>query len=152
VSVRGGYDPQSDAEALRRETVRREITRRAGYKAAGPLDFDDARVLRAAESLYLERIGKRANLQALRDAAPRYGRALVDLLAYVLPEDAVSPEHLARERAEAVRGALLKQGVEPRRVVLEAPAEQTSGHDGVATVIALEAGEGKATAGGSARR
>jgi hypothetical protein len=137
VTVRGGYDPERDAEALRRETVRREITRRAGYKAAGPLDFEDQRTLRAAETLYLERIGKRANLQALRDAAPRYGRALVDLLAYVMPDDAVSAERLASERAEAVRTALLKRGVEPARVALEAPAQQAASQDGVATAIAL---------------
>ena len=151
VIVRGGYDPARDAEALRRETVRGEIMRRAGYTSAGPLDFDDARTLRAAESLYLERIGKRANLQALRDAAPRYGRALVDLLAYVMPEDAVSPERLARERGEAVRAALLKHGIEPARVALEAPSEQVAAQEGVATVIALEGSAGTAAAGGSVR-
>jgi hypothetical protein len=152
VTVRGGYDPERDAAALRTRAVRQEIARRAGYRTAGPLDFGDMKILHAAENLYLKRIGNRLELQALRSGmqdSQHYGRALIEQLAAQVALDAAAPEALARTRAETVRASLVEQGVDPSRVALEAPAASTAAKEGVATQLALTSGPGDAAAGAS---
>jgi hypothetical protein len=144
VAVQGGYDPQADVEALRRDTARRAIAQRAGVEGKGPLDFGDPRVLQAAERLYLERVGNRLEMLALRDAQPRYGRALLDKLAAVLQADPQSAQTLARARAETVRAALLAHGVDSARVRLEAPDRREAGKEGVPTVLAVDTGRSAA--------
>jgi hypothetical protein len=151
VTVRGSYDPERDPAALRRALARRDIARRAGYTSEGPLDFTDTKTLRAAEALYLERIGSRADLRALREREPRYGRALLELLAYTLPEDAGDAQMLARERAEAVREALVERGVDAARVSLEPPAPEKNAEGGVPTQLSLSAHPGTAAAGATRR-
>jgi hypothetical protein len=153
VRVRGGYDPERDPGALRVQVVRREILKRAGYKAEGPLDFSDPKVLHAAENLYLERVGNRLELQALRDREAQYGRALIDQLAAVKTVDPTTAETLARARAEMVRAALLEHGVEPSRVALEPPAAEAAEKEGVPTQLSLttESPRGEASVGGSRR-
>jgi hypothetical protein len=145
VRVRAAYDPDKDAAALRATAARGEISRRAGYASKGPLDFTDQKVLVAAEKLYLERVGNRLELQALRDSSPQYGRALVQAIAAKMP--APAPEGLARERAEAVREALLDLGFDASRVAVEPPVTAASGEDAVATQLALTAGEGASVGG-----
>ncbi len=147
LKVHGSYDPERDAAALRRAAARRDIAQRAGYTSDGTLDFTDPRTLRAAEALYLERIGKRADLQALRANEPRYGRALLELLAYTLPEDRGDPQALARERAQAVRAALAERGVDPGRVALEPPTSEEAADSGVPTQLSLTPHAGGAAAG-----
>jgi Domain of Unknown Function (DUF748) len=147
VTVHGSYDPERDAAALRRAAARRDIAQRAGYESDGPLDFTDPRTLRAAEALYLERIGKRADLQALRANEPRYGRALLELLAYTLPQDRGDPQALARERAQAVRAALAERGVDPGRVALEPPTANEAAESGVPTQLSLTPHAAGAAAG-----
>ncbi len=147
LTVQGSYDPERDAAALRRAAARRDIAQRAGYKSDGPLDFTDPRTLRAAEALYLERIGKRADLQALRANEPRYGRALLELLAYTLPEDRGDPEALARARAQAVRAALAERGVDPGRVALGPPTLEEAADSGIPTQLSLTPHAGAAAAG-----
>ena len=139
VTVRGGFDPERDTAALKREAARNEIARRAGFESPGPLDFTDPKTLRAAESLYLERIGDRGKLQALRASQPRYGRALLERLAFILPADAVSAEKLARERAQSVRAALVEHGVDAQRVGLAVPVAEEAAEAGVPTQLALSA-------------
>jgi Putative peptidoglycan binding domain len=117
--------------------VRREIARRAGYEAAGPLDFTDTKTLHAAENLYLERVGNRLELQALRAREARYGAALVDALAAKTPVESGTAESLAHTRAEAVRAALLEHGVDPSRVALEPPAAEKAAKEGVPTQLSL---------------
>jgi outer membrane protein OmpA-like peptidoglycan-associated protein len=150
LTVQGGYDPQADLRALRRDAVRREIARRAGREGEGPLDFGDPKVLQAAERLYLERVGNRLQMLALRDSEPRYARALVEQLAAETPVQPDTAQTLARARAENVRAELLAQGVDPSRVRLEAPATREAGKEGVPTVLALDT-EGGAAAGATAR-
>jgi hypothetical protein len=148
VAVQGGYDPRADLEALRRDTARRAIAQRAGVEGQGPLDFSDPKVLHAAERLYLERVGNRLQMLALREKEPRYPRALLQALADTLQVDTQSAETLARARAEMVRAALLSHGVEPSRVRLDAPDSRQAEKEGVPTVLALDAG-GSAAAGGT---
>ena len=150
VTVRGSYDPERDAAALRRDAARREVSQRAGYRSDGPLDFTDPKILRAAERLYLERIGNRRNLQALKQSEARYGRALLELLAYTLPESTGDPAALARQRAQAVQAALVEHGVDPARVTLEAPAPQAGAEAGIATQLSLTTHAGDAAAGATA--
>jgi hypothetical protein len=151
VTVQGGYDPQSDLEALRRDAVRREIAQRAGVAGKGPLDFGDPKVLQAAERLYLSRVGNRLEMLALRNSEPRYGRALLQKLAGQTPVQPQAAETLARARAETVRAALLAQGIDASRIRLDAPATRDAAKEGVPTVLALEAGGGAAAAGATGR-
>jgi hypothetical protein len=151
VTVRSSYDSERDPAALRRALARRDVVRRAGYTSDGPLDFTDPRTLQAAEELYLERIGSRADLRSLREREPRYGRALLELLAYTLPEDAGDAQALARERAEAVRSALVERGVDPARVSVEPATAEKSAEGGVPTQLALTAQAGGAAAGATRR-
>jgi len=139
VTVQGGYDPESDLAALRTQAVRREIAQRAGYDGKGPLDFSDPKVLHAAENQYLERVGNPLELQKLREAEPRYGRALVEKLAAVKPVERGTAETLAQVRAETVRAALLEHGLHPSCVRLEAPDPEEAGKEGVPTVLSLSA-------------
>lgn len=154
VQVRPSYDPERDSAALRAAAARREIARRAGYETAGPLDFTDPHVLEAAEKLYLARVGNRLELQALRERSPRYGRSLVDALSATV--QVPSPDQLARERAQAVREALVEHGVDAARVTVEAPTARSAGKDGIATRLALTAEPGgtggEASAGAGTRQ
>jgi Domain of Unknown Function (DUF748) len=152
VTVRGGYDPERDAAALRREAARREIAQRAGQRDPGALDLSDPKAVRAAEALYLERIGNRSTLRDLRDSAPRYGRALLDLLAYTLPEDAANPQSLGDQRAQAVRSALLEHGIDAHRVKLEPPSAEKGAEGGVPAQLTLGTRSGEEAATGATRR
>ena len=140
VAVRGGYDPETDLPALGVDAVRREIARRARYEVGKPLDFQDPKVLHAAENLYLERVGNRLELQKLRESEPRYGRALIEKLSAARPVEPAKAETLARARAVTVREALLEGGVDPSRVRLEAPASEPAGKEGVPTALSLGRG------------
>jgi hypothetical protein len=154
VAIRGSYDPERDRAALRREAVRREIAQAAGYDSRGPLDFNDPNILQAAERLYLKRIGSRSDLRTLREKEARYGRALLELLAYTLPEDAVSVQQLARERSQSVRAALVARGVEPARLAVQGPAVDQGGEGGVPTQLSLSSlgGSGSAASGATVGR
>jgi hypothetical protein len=138
VSVRPGYDPQSDAAALQREAARREIARAAGYESAGPLDFTDPKTLHAAENLYLDRVGNRLELQALRKREQRYGPALVSALAGTVQAQPDAARALAGERAQAVRAALLEEGVPAARVALREPIAGKTADGAVSTRFVLE--------------
>jgi hypothetical protein len=139
IEVRGGYDPARDRQALGLRAAREALASEAG--ATPPLDLSDAEVVRAAERLFLERGGDRASLRALRESGEPYGRLLLQSLAASVPLDEGAAEALARERAEAVRAALLEHGVDPARVGLAAPQESANGAQ-VPTALALRpAGE-----------
>jgi hypothetical protein len=127
--------------------VRREIAQRAGYRSEAQLDFSDPNILEAAERLYLQRIGNRSDLRKLREGETRYGRALLELLAYTLPEDSGDPAALARRRAQAVQAALVEHGVDPARVTLESPAPRAGVEAGIATQLSLTTHAGGAAAG-----
>jgi len=135
VRVHGGYDPARDPEALRLRAARDELARAAGLK--GSLDLSDPKVVRAAERLYLKRGGNRAELADLRKSEPRYVRALMQRLAAAMPADPAAAETLARERAEAVRAALLDHGLDPKRVQVAATVEQRVEEEGVPTRLEL---------------
>ena len=121
VSIRAGYDPQADAQALKRAALLQELARRAGYSAAAAaggsagLDTGDRRIRRAAEELYLERGGVSLDLSKLKPGQPGYGERLLATLAAQtgLPGDALT--NLAERRAQAVRAALTGAGVDAAR-------------------------------------
>jgi hypothetical protein len=138
LAVQGGYDAEADAAALRVRSVRLEIAKRAGYGGGG-IDFGDPKVLHAAENLYLKRVGNRLELQALRDSGKPYGRALVEKLAATVAVDEGQAQSLAKARAEAVRKALVDQGVAEARVHVEPAAPADAGKEGVPTRLSLAA-------------
>ncbi len=139
IRVHGGYDPARDPDALRLRAARDELAHAAGLK--GSLDLSDPKVVRAAERLYLKHGGERAGLADLRKGEPRYVRALLQRLAAAMPADPAAAETLARERAEAVRAALLDHGVEPERVQVAATVQQQAEEEGVPTRLALGLGQ-----------
>lgn len=84
VVVPARYDEQADARALKREALRRELAKRAGFDVgaddpAGPVSLDDRRVRRALRELYAQRIGEpelaRLKEEAEREAASSGGRS-----------------------------------------------------------------------------
>ncbi|HEV3009462.1 MAG TPA: DUF748 domain-containing protein [Burkholderiales bacterium] len=137
IQVHGGYDLTRDPEALRLLAARHALSRAAGVK--GALDLSDPKVVRAAERLYLKRVGDRAGLAALRKSESRYGRALLQSLAAAMPADAAAIQALAQARAEAVRAALLDHGVDPARVRIAAEVENEAEAEGVPTELSLSA-------------
>jgi hypothetical protein len=148
VEVHGAYDPARDLQALRMRAAREEIARAAGVE--GSLDLSDPSALRAAERLYLERGGDKATLEALRKNETRYGRTLLQQLASTVNVDRAAAQDLARERAQAVRAALLEHGVDPARVRVGDAVEREAAEKGIETTLALAAGfSSDAAAGGS---
>jgi hypothetical protein len=145
VEVHGGYDPARDRGALGMRAARQELARAAGVQG---LDLSDRKVVEAAEKLYLKRVGDRASLDALRSEAA-YGRVLLQRLAAAVPVEQNAAQALARERAEAVRAALLEHGVDPARVGL-ADARETSGEAQIATALSLKPANQVAAAGAGA--
>jgi hypothetical protein len=148
LAVHGGYDSEADAAALRGLALRRELVRRSGFKLPpgedpGSLDPSDPRTRQAMETLFIEHGGKAMEMRELRRAAEgerRYLRELGSQIAARMPLPADAGQALARSRAEAVRAALLAQGVAPKRVRIGEPAESAAGERGVRTSLAVDAG------------
>jgi outer membrane protein OmpA-like peptidoglycan-associated protein len=142
LSVRAGYDPQADTQALKRAAVLREVAKRAGYSAAAgagapaALDLRDAKVRRAAEGLYLAHVGTAFDLGALKPREQGYGQRLINALAAKTELPADAPAALAQRRAQAVRDALARGGVDAARVALTLGAVQPQA-EGVPTEVAL---------------
>ena len=147
VEVHGGFDPASDLEALRLRAARRDVARAARLHAAP--EMSNPKMIAAAERLYLERGGERAVLQRLREGKEPYGRALLGQLAARTSVDAIETQALARERAQAVRLALIDHGLDPARVGVGETREAPAAERGIPTELALHAAE-SAAAGRSA--
>jgi hypothetical protein len=149
VEVHGAYDPARDLQALRMRTARADIARAAGVE--GALELSDPRALRAAERLYLERGGDEATLEALRQSEARYGRVLLEQLVGSVNIDQAAAQALARERAEAVRAALLEHGVDPARVRIGEAVEKQAAKEGIKTELVLAAGFSADAAAGASQ-
>jgi hypothetical protein len=149
VDVHGAYDPARDVEALRMRAARQEVARAAGVE--GSLELSDPKALRAAEQLYLARGGDGAALEALRKSEARYGRTLLQQLAETVNIDPTAAQDLARQRAEAVRGALIQHGVDPARVGIGDAVEKQAAEEGVPTELALAAGFSSDAAAGESQ-
>ena len=142
LSVRGGYAPEADLAALRERALRRELAGQAGYRprpGEDPpiVDLREPKVLRAAEALYLSRVGNRLELNSLR-SSERYARALFDRLARTIRLDPERAQELARARAHAVRASLAARGVDPSRVRVAPPAKAPPEDRGIPTRLSLE--------------
>ena len=137
LSVCGGYDPQRDAAALRLLGARREIAARAGAKApSGP---EEREMIVAAERLYLERIGSRLELQALREQEKHYGSALAEILAKQVPVTEDATRLLGRRRAETVVTTLSGLGGARSRLRIDAAERGQAGQFGVPAKLTLSA-------------
>jgi hypothetical protein len=125
---------------VRRHELRREIAQRAGVKLKGnedpaPLDLSHAPTLHAAESLFLERGGNRAELEKLRALGPRYGRALVERLAASIPLDSSATEALGDARAYTVQAELALRGIDAGRLRVSVPSNQPADASGIPTTL-----------------
>jgi hypothetical protein len=144
LSVHAGYDPQSDTQALKRATVLREVAKRAGYSAAAgggapaALDLRDAKIRRAAEGLYLARVGTAFELGSLKPREQGYGQRLIAALAAKTEVPADASASLAQRRAQAVRDALVKGGIDEARIHVADAASLQAVDDGVPTRLALD--------------
>jgi hypothetical protein len=140
LDIHGGYDREADAAAVRRHELRREIARRTGSKLQGnanpaPLDLSRPPVLHAAENLFLERGGNRAELEKLRALGPRYGRALLERLAASIPLDSSTTEALGRARAYTVQAELALRGIDAGRLRVASPSSRSADVSGVPTTL-----------------
>jgi outer membrane protein OmpA-like peptidoglycan-associated protein len=142
VEVHGGFDPARDLEALRLRAARRDVARAAGMDAAP--DLSNRKVIAAAERLYLQRGGERAALRRLRESKESYGRALLAQLAAGMSIDPVETQSLARERAQAVRLALIDHGLNPARISVGETRELPAAERGIPTELALHAAQSAA--------
>lgn len=148
VAVRGGYDSEADAAALRSLALRRELVKRSGFRLPGnadpgSLDPADPRTRQAMETLFIEHGGTALRMREIRRAAEserRYLRALAEDIAARLPLPAQAGEALAQRRAEAVRSALVARGVAPQRVRIGEAEQTTAEKDGVRTALEVDAG------------
>jgi hypothetical protein len=147
VEVHGSVDPARDLEALRVRAARRDVARAAGMDAAP--EMSNPRMIAAAERLYLKRGGERSALRRLREGKESYGRALLAQLAAGTGIDPIEMQALARERAQAVRLALIDHGVDAARVSVGDSRESPAAGHGVPTQLALHAAA-SAAAGGTA--
>lgn len=142
LSVRAGYDPKSDPQAVQRRGLRRELAHRAGYPspegpAPAPLDLRDARIVHAAERLFIERGGNPLELPGLAGAPGGYGRAIFNRLLQLSEPDIETVRALGRARAEVVRAALVGRGVALARVKLEEPVVAKASARGIPTELVL---------------
>jgi hypothetical protein len=140
LSIHGGYDADADAAALRERRLRQELAARAGNgDRPEELDLRDPQIVRAAETLLVERGGSLVSLAPLADD-PRYGRVLLDRLESLAPGlGPAAMRQLASERAEAVRAALLDEGIDAGRLRIGEPAAVDREGDDVPTELALAA-------------
>ena len=144
VSVRASFDPQADTEALRRAAVLRDVAKRAGYSAAAgagapaALDLRDAKIRRAAEGLYLARAGTAFDLGTLKPREQGYGQRLIAALAAKTDLPADAPAALAQRRAQAVRVALVKGGIDAARIDVADATSVPARDDGVPTGLVLD--------------
>jgi outer membrane protein OmpA-like peptidoglycan-associated protein len=150
LAVRGGYDSEADTAALRGLALRRELVKRSGFRLRsgedpGSLDPSDPRTRQAMETLYIEHGGTAMRMREIRRAAEgnerRYLRTLGEEVSAKMPLPQDAGEALARDRAEAVRAALLGYGVAAERVRIGDLESATAGENGVRTAVAFDAGQ-----------
>lgn len=135
LTVQPPLDPQADGEALRGQALRRAVAAASGRQVPadedpGPIEPSQPATQAALQRLYAQRFGKPAPadtqdlLKPLRDAQ-------------VLPDAAL--QTLARQRAEAIRDELARQGLGGPRVQLQEPAAPRAPAPGLGATLAIQA-------------
>jgi hypothetical protein len=164
--VRGPYDPDRDAAALRTEAARRSVARAAGRtlepgENAGPVDFGAAATQLALETLLRQHAGEGA-VEALAQeyarergampervnrffaafgggaGTPGFYRAVLRRLEAVHPIADEAVAALAQARADAIIARLCAAGVDAPRIARGAPLAATSDAGGVRAELSLE--------------
>ena len=144
-AVRSGARPRGAAPARRAARCSRA---RAGMRgAARDVQSEGDRAGRARSTSSAAATARLCD--ACARARNRYGRALLAQLAAGTSIDPAEMQALARERAQAVRLALIERGVDPARVSVGEIRESPAAEHGVPTELALHAAE-SAAAGGTA--
>jgi len=147
LTIRGTYDPEADAFALKQAALVREVLARSGEDN---VSTQDALVPGLLEPLFEERLGKEAlkaikeevdAMDADRETKQRaYQEKLIArmIATQPLPEDALAA--LARTRAGAVRDYMIAaQSIEAERITVLDPQSVKAEKDGVPSQIGLDA-------------
>lgn len=143
LTIRAGYDPQADLQALKRAALLRELAARAGYSAAAgasapaAIDARDPKIRHAAERLYLARGGQAFDLARLKPREPGYAQRLLGALVEKTDVAADVLSALAERRAQAVREALTGAGVEAARIIVGPAAVAEAQEEGIGTTLSL---------------
>ncbi|CDS51613.1 hypothetical protein [Polaromonas sp. CG9_12] len=125
--VSAPYNPQTDALALRREQAKRALAQTLGRRLEanedpGPIAYDDPATRRALEQILREQAGVDAVRQLNRefagasDAGRRLYEAMFEQIAATRAMGESATQLLAAERARAIAGYLVQQGVGRERV------------------------------------
>lgn len=125
--VSAPYNPQTDTLALQREQARRDLAqtldrRLEANEDPGPIAYDDRATRRALERMLQEQVGADAVRQlasdfaGASDAKRRLYEAMFDKIAATRAMGEGAMQLLAAQRARAVAGYLVQQGVGRERV------------------------------------
>ena len=125
--VSAPYSPQTDALALQREQARRDLAQALGRRLEAnedpvPIAYDDPATRRALERMLREQAGADAVRQlytdfaGASDAKRRLYEAMFDKIAARRVMGASAMQLLAAQRARAIAGYLVQQGVGRERV------------------------------------
>jgi outer membrane protein OmpA-like peptidoglycan-associated protein len=156
--VHGPYDPQRDADAVKRLAARRDLATAMGVtlkerEDPGPVAYSDRRTQRALERLVSQRAGDKAVDEVQKECTKRAqdakadaaeerrlcGEAMFDRLvaAESAPETAL--QALAQSRAQAIQNLLVKAGVDAARIAIGDVRAESGKRSTVETKLELEA-------------
>lgn len=151
VVVHARYASNADARALRRRALRAALSERTGQ--SGPIDYADARIQQALTARFVERFGSDAanalaarvgkahrgesGAQRARELARREARRIAASMP--LAEGALAD--LAQRRGQAIRAALLADGIDKDRISSAAPVK-AGPSEGLRARLALVAAGG----------
>jgi hypothetical protein len=164
--VRGAYDPQRDARALRDLEVRRAIARALGVKLQpgedpGPIAYDNPDTQRTLEKLLSARAGSGAVDQFTAEFAKTSGKevhrvdpllavlgrgrgdrvlyeALFERLVQMEPLPDTVLADLATQRARAIANFIAQAGMDPARIAVGKLELVEDGSKPLAAKLALE--------------
>ena len=125
--VSAPYSPQTDALALQREQARRDLAQALGRRLEvnedpGPIAYDDPATRRALERMLREQAGADvvrqldSDFAGASDAKRRLYEAMFDKIAATRATGESAMQLLAAQRARAIAGYLVQQGVGRERV------------------------------------
>lgn len=139
LAIHAGYDAETDAAALKRAQLLRQLAARAGRTRAAAggsaaANAGDPKIVAAAEALLRS---QGVDLAALEPKKPGYGRRLVERLAASAALEPYALQQLAQDRARAVQQALVKHGAPADRVTIDSARETKADEAGVPTSFEL---------------
>jgi uncharacterized protein involved in outer membrane biogenesis/outer membrane protein OmpA-like peptidoglycan-associated protein len=156
--VHGPYDPQRDADAMKRLTARRDLATAMGEtlkdrEDPGPVAYTDRRTQRVIERLLSQRAGDKTVDEVKQECTKRAqaakadgseerrlcAEAMFERLVAAQPAPDAAVQALAQSRAQAIQGFLVKAGVDAARITIGEVRTDTDKRATVNTKLELEA-------------